>query len=253
MSTDWQNSLLFLEDGYTVDNTPGPTGIFLYRAINGGVPVDVGQTLDGYVISNKYVIADSINPASIGANGLPEPSFNRNKTLSFSAEYTGYYPVEIEGFNFIEVAPQELEGNATLQAKDCAEWAKFHPGETGEPPDPNYPDHEHPGLFVTSTQQLPNGDEVKRTKLVRTGTLNRIWFEDLVVNGVTHRFKPLLFPGERFEFAIVIAPPSSNRNEILSAERFDIRLDLVFAELNPRRQAQRGDDEFEVCVPVGGP
>ena len=225
MSQDWQSSLDFLEDEHVVRKEFKPTGEMLFINESAGL-IDIDQTSSGKLINKEFVLSQPLAPE-------PLVNVNRGIRLRFSAKYTGYHPIEIKAFHFIEIAESKLYGNSRLQSVDCAQWHKFN--TTGE-------DTSDPGLVVAIYDEDWN---LERSVAVGLHNVERGWFPD-DNNGP---YRPRLLPGEKFYFGIWIIPPSNTDYQILSADSFHLRFDFSFEELTEKRRAQISDEDFEICVP----
>ena len=227
MTTGWQNSLDFLEDEHLVKKDFPITGELQYISEN-AIVVDVKLTEKGQLIQREFVLSSDIAPVA-----LITP--NRQVHLRFSAKYTGYHPIELRSFSFLEIPEHRLYGGSRLQASDCAEWRKFATVED---------DLNAPGLVVVSYDEA---GAVQKQAIVRPDNVAEGWFP-ANVDGTSYR--PILLPGQKFYFGIKITPPSNPEYQILSADSFHIVFQFNFDELDERRSAQINDEDFEICVPV---
>jgi hypothetical protein len=226
MTEGWQNSLDFLEDEHIVKKEFPPTGQLEYVSENPNV-VDERQTAKGSLIQKEFILSEAVSPVALDA-GV------RSVVLQFSAKYTGYHPIELKSFSFLEIPQHELYGNSRLQALDCARWHQFN--TTGL-------DTGAPGILVSSQNQA---GVIQKSAIVGLHNVAEGWFP-ADANGDV--YKPRLLPGEKFYFAIKITPPSNPDYQILSADSFHLKFEFNFDELNEKRLAQINDEDFEVCIP----
>jgi hypothetical protein len=214
VSDRWYLKPDFLEDSAIRSSERTPTGKIVFRQTTQGRP-----------------IVENLNWLTL------EPGGAKSEDLTF--EYTGYYPIQIEGIYLRQQSTEEYIGT-TLGRIDIFRILRW--GREGQ--DPNDADlNTKPGLHLKQTKITENVDNEGVRTLVETAVWTR--FKSGTNGGASHNrpipvelhpdmpAENILTPGDRIPITLKLVLPQDSTGEILKVNKIGFGIDISFIEISP--------------------